>query len=139
MAPGYSSAKPATSSNTIPAATQPNVIPGRASLAASGARTIVLTNPTESGGDIKYNVNEFPFTISPGQSQTLNLDRDWTIKFDNGLGRQITYRLTEGKYKFTVSATKGWDVGRVEEETAPPAPPIAAPGTTSSENIVPVK
>lgn len=129
----YSASKP-----VVDASVASNVIPGKSSLPAGARRTIVIANPSDSGGDIRYSVNGFPFTITPGQAQTLNLDREWTIKFDNGLGRQISYRLTEGKYNFSVSEDKGWDVGRVVEETAVPAPPGPVSEIASS-NAIPKK
>lgn len=129
----YSASKPVVNGTV-----SSNVIPGKSSLPAGARRTIVITNPSDTGGDIRYSVNGFPFTITPGQSQTLNLDRDWTIKFDNGLGRQVSYRLTEGKYNFSVSEEKGWDVGRVVEETAAPAPPGPV-SEIASGNAIPKK
>lgn len=67
------------------------------------------------------------------------MDREWTIKFENGLGRHVAYRLSEGKYNFTVSEEKGWDVGRVQEEIAAPAPPAPVAEIASSGNAIPKK
>lgn len=66
----------------------------------------------------------------PGESQTLSLDREWIIKFDNGLRRQVNYRLQEGRYKFTVDPQSGWDLARVEEER--PSSPVMTEGPPSS-------
>lgn len=122
--PGYATGKPIISAGSAAAALGPNVIPtGPSPAKVSASRKIVLTNPADSGGSIKYAVNEFPYTIAPGQAQTLNMDRDWTIKFDNGLGRVISYRLQEGNYRFTVSQDAGWNVGRLPAELEAPVAP----------------
>lgn len=89
-------------------------------------KSIVLSNPKDNGGTVSYTVNTYSYTIRPGESQTLALDRDWVIKFDNGLGKQITYRLGEGRYEFAVSPESGWDVARRPEITSRPDAPIIA-------------
>lgn len=90
----------------------------------SGRRTIVLSNPRDNGGEVSYTVNSYSYTIRPGESQTLALDRDWVIKFDNGMGKQIAYRLGEGKYEFAVSPERGWDVARRPEMAPAPRSPL---------------
>ena len=95
-----------------------NQIPG---VGSQPGGTIVLRNPSTSGGAIAYSLNNFSYTIKPGEVQRLQADRNWVIKFDNGLGKLMTYRLEAGSYHFTVSPQKGWDVGRsVEAQTAAP-------------------
>jgi hypothetical protein len=83
----------------------------------------VLTNPRENGGPIRYSLNEYSYTINPGESQTVEIDRNWVIRFENGLNRTVTYSLQEGTYDFTVSPQTGWDVARRVVN-----PPVA-PGT----------
>lgn len=98
----------------------------------------MLANPAASGGSVKYSLNEFSYTIKPGESQTLNLDRNWTIAFDNGLGRRVNYRLNDGEYRFTVSPQRGWDVEKVEDAPpAAPAAPAAAAAPAADANAIP--
>ena len=101
--------------NKIPV---PNVnqIPG---IGSQLGGSTVLRNPRESGGAISYSLNNYSYTIKPGEIQRLQADRNWIIKFDNGLGRSITYRLESGNYEFTVSPQTGWDVGRSIEAQSP--------------------
>ena len=132
----YSASRPVISGGAVASSIAPNTIPSKPATSASTAlKTIVLTNPSSTGGDVRYAVNEFTYNIGAGQSQTLKLDREWTIRFENGLGRQMSYRLSEGKYQFSVSPDKGWDVSRVEEGTVAPAPPapVAEPKDDSSK------
>ncbi len=100
-----------------------NQIPGVGSQAGGG---IALRNPSDSGGAIGYTLNNYSYTIKPGEIQRLQADRTWVIKFDNGLGKQITYRLESGNYDFTVNPQSGWDVGRrsVEAQNAAPQPDL---------------
>lgn len=108
--------------NRIPTTSSANVIPSR-----SGG-TITLVNPAENGGAVKYQVNSLAYTADPGQSQTLQNDRVWTITFDNGRGRRMNYRLDRGEYQFRVDASDGWTLARVDDggAPAPPQRPTAA-------------
>ncbi|MGN6543903.1 MAG: hypothetical protein ACTHK7_02555 [Aureliella sp.] len=98
----------------------------------------VLTNPRDSGGPIQYWLNEYTYTIGPGESQTVAIDRDWVIKFDNGLNRIVSYRLQDGSYEFTVSPQTGWDVARrVAAAPAVPGVARAAVAPRLSGNAIP--
>lgn len=103
-------------------------------MSGGGGRKIVLSNPAETGGTIGYMLNTFPYSINPGHSQTINLNRDWIIKFDNGLGKMVGYQLGEGRYEFAVSPQTGWIVVRSRDDA-----PIAAPSLpqNSLPNSVP--
>ncbi|MEO8268066.1 MAG: hypothetical protein ABI557_00005, partial [Aureliella sp.] len=98
-----------------------NKIPTTDSGPGSAAQTtasgkIVLRNPRNSGGSIHYSLNEFPYKINPGESQSIEQDRNWSLKFDNGLGQTVTYSLQPGNYEFRVSPEAGWEVA---EKTQP--------------------
>lgn len=100
-------------------ANNPGVVANRIPTDASGpdrlapttpGGKIVLRNPRSSGGSIHYSLNEFPYKINPGESQTIEQDRNWLLKFDNGLGRTLTVNLQPGTYEFRVSPESGWEV-----------------------------
>jgi hypothetical protein len=90
---------------------------------AGGGGSFVLANPVDSGGPIRYSLNSFAYTIKPGETQTVPLDRDWVITFDNGLNKTVTYRMDNGAYEFTVAPDIGWDLVK----RTPQAPPAADP------------
>ncbi len=69
-----------------------------------------IVNPKENAGSIRYQLNDIAYEMKPGESQTIGLDRDWVIKFDNGLEQQVMYRLNAGSYEFTVNADDGWNL-----------------------------
>lgn len=133
--PVYSSAKP-----ILP---EPNSIVANRIPVPGGARPgalIKLINPRSTGGSVSYTLNNFKYTINPGESQTLNLDREWVISFGNGLGKQVNYRLAEGFYEFTVSPDTGWDVGkRVEVEPALPSTPTIVEPPQVPTNAIPIQ
>ena len=125
--PSSSIAIPSTStsivSNKIPTTNGlSNAIPGR---------SFKLTNPRETQGSIGYTLNNNRYNINPGESQTVPLDREWILKFDNGLGKQVAYKLDVGTYEFSVSPDRGWDVGLRSEQSAP-APIASAPSLPSN-------
>ncbi|MFO1063059.1 MAG: hypothetical protein U0892_04200 [Pirellulales bacterium] len=110
-------------------------MPASPSLQVGGAT--VLVNPKTTGGPISYSLNEFTYTIKPGETQTIPLDRQWVIKFNNGLARIVSQRLEPGIFEFTVSPTSGWDLAkRIDApagvSTVSPAPPSPLP-----ENAIP--
>ena len=128
LAPDYASGKVVVSGST-----STNVIPG-------SRRSVVILNPRETGGAIRYSLNKYEYTIRPGEAQTITLDRDWTIAFDNGLGKQVKYRLTEGKFQFSVSPETGWVFARASElSDAPPAPTLAPEAPVAIGNTIPGK
>jgi len=93
-----------------------NKIPLPAGGVAAGAVTtsagkIVLRNPRTTEGSLHYVLNEFPYTIKPGESQTIAADRGWVLQFDNGLGKTVSQTLQPGEYRFGVSQETGWEIG----------------------------
>ncbi len=113
-------------SNKVPIASPSNPIPGR----STSGGTVKLSNPLESGGSLSYSLNQHPYSIKPGESQTIKLTKEWTIKFDNGLSREVVYRLEDGQYKFTVNPQSGWDLAKIEEEI--PSAPVTMDGPPPS-------
>lgn len=121
--------------NNVP----PNVVPG-AAVGASGK--VLITNPADSGGDVNYVLNGNNFSIQPGQTQSLDNDRVWTIDFASGGQRGgVRYTLSPGQFKFVVKES-GWELVRVANQSMnsgqaaqtqiPPAPlPTLDAGTSS--------
>lgn len=94
---------------------------GPGSLASKNTgEKIVLRNPSASGGSIHYSLNQFKYEIKPGESQTLEQDRNWVIKFDNGLGQTVETNLEPGKYLFQVSPETGWQLSPAAANSAQP-------------------
>lgn len=120
--PSTPAVSPATTivTSPIPAAGTANVIP------AASRGTITLANPARNGGAVNYSVNTFTYSAQPGQTQTLNNDRPWTIAFDNGRGQQMKHRLDSGAYEFRVDAASGWSLVRIDGAGDAPPPPRAA-------------
>lgn len=93
---------------------------------ASNPGTITIANPSDSGGEVSYALNGTPYAIKPGQTQTIQNDRPWTIAFGSGgaVG-DIRYSLNPATYRFKVTKA-GWNLFKAEEpaETTdyPPAP-----------------
>ena len=103
-----------------------NRIPAPQPAPAAPGGSFVLINPRDSGGPIRYSLNAHAYTIHPGETQTVPLDRDWSITFDNGLNKTVTYRMEDGQYEFTVSQQSGWDLVKSTAQVpanAMPAPP----------------
>jgi hypothetical protein len=72
---------------------------------------ILLLNPEQNGQDISYTLANSPFTMKPGEKQSLN--RSYTLLFDPGNGaaaKQVT--LVSGVYHFVLDAG-AWDVLKV--------------------------
>ena len=114
-----------------------NQIPG---MAPQQGASIELRNPRESGGMITYSLNNYSYTIKPGEVQRLQTDRNWVIKFENGLGKSVAYRLEAGNYDFTVSPQTGWDVGRRIEAQPPVSQadvPPSLPQNSIPQNSIP--
>ena len=90
----------------------------------SGA-PITISNLKGSAGGLTYHLNQWTFTIKPGESQKIKHDRDWVIRFDRGKQQgSAEYSLTGGLY--TAKQTPdGWDLFTTnEKKDAPPAPPV---------------
>ena len=128
-ATGYSnsgviySAPPVVSQNVPPTNALPQAFP--VSL-ASDSGTIMIVNPSDSGGEVRYTLNGTEYSIKPGQTQTVQNDRPWTVSFGSGgAAGDVRYALKSATYKFR--ATKvGWNLFKAEEPVAiedyPPAP-----------------
>ncbi len=111
--------------NNIP----PNVIPGAL---GGGFGKVLITNPADSGGDVNYVLNGNNYSIQPGQTQSLDNDRVWTIEFASGGPRGgVRYSLSPGQFKFVVKES-GWELvraanqsvnsGQAAQTQIPPAP-----------------
>lgn len=120
--PNYSYATPLYSTPTYstPTYSTPSIDYSASSVAANAVPvpsaanfdTFTLTNPRQNGGSIRYSLNNYSYTMNPGESQTVPLDRDWVISFDSGFNRTLRYRMEPGRYEFTVSPEAGWNVLR---------------------------
>lgn len=143
VTPGYVSPSHAPSYAPAPSIVSPapyttNRIPVPNSAMGPRGGKFVLTNPRENDGPIQYSLNEYTYTINPGETQRVDLDRDWVIRFDNGLSRNIAYRLRQGKYEFTVSPQKGWDIAlRVADQPVAPGVVSANVAPSLSTNSIP--
>ena len=84
---------------------------GSSSVARSGVGLpIKIVSPDDAGAAISYSLNEFDYTIAPGESQLITNDREWVITFDRGgdFGT-ARYTLAPGLYTFGQTET-GWQV-----------------------------
>jgi hypothetical protein len=72
---------------------------------------IKITNPATSGVTLSYVLNGVTYSIPPGHSQNLTLDRSWVISFSRG-GKFGTarYGLQPGLYTFEPTADHGWEL-----------------------------
>ncbi|MDB5347574.1 MAG: hypothetical protein JWP89_5951 [Schlesneria sp.] len=115
----------AVPTNNIP----PNVIPG-SPIGRFGK--VLITNPRDSGGDVNYVLNGNNYSIQPGQTQSLDNDRVWTIDFaSSGPRGGVRYTLSPGQFKFVVKES-GWELVRAANQSVnseqaaqsqiPPAP-----------------
>jgi len=95
---------------------------------------IKIMSPEDAGAPIAYSVNEFEYTIEPGESQTLINDREWVIEFDRGgdFGT-ARYTLYPGTYEFAL-AKNGWEVYH-DADVGKLMPP--AEGGTHTKNTLP--
>ncbi len=111
------------SSNYTPAYSnniEQNVLPVPSGQAFSGD-PIEIRLAASTQGTVKYRLNQYPYTINAGQSQTINADRAWTVRFDRGGNRGIaSYALRPGAYEFKVT-DNGWELYR----SRPAEPPVA--------------
>ena len=58
---------------------------------------------------MNYTLNDYPYTIRPGEVQTLNPGY-WTVRFERGSALGVgTYTLAGGTYKFAPTAS-GWEL-----------------------------
>jgi hypothetical protein len=71
---------------------------------------IEITNPAASGATLSYALNDVTYSIPPGYSQKLTLDRSWVISFSRGGNfGPARYGLEPGLYTFT-STDHGWEL-----------------------------
>jgi hypothetical protein len=129
---------------------QPNVPPRytRSYSAASAATTtsierpgagrpIKIVSPESAGVPIRYSLNQYDYTIQPGESQTITNDREWVITFDKGgdFGT-AKYTLAPGLYKFALTET-GWQVYHTADvDTISSKPTVDKP---VAKNELPIK
>lgn len=93
---------------------------------------IRIANPASAEGAIKYTINGYRYTMRPGETQTINADRSWTIRFDRGTGASVArYALRSGNYTFGISE-RGWELfrGTATVSDAPDAPSLGLPSNT---------
>ncbi|MEZ6095903.1 MAG: hypothetical protein R3C03_17005 [Pirellulaceae bacterium] len=115
-------------SNKIPVGnTIPSVQP------ATSTGVAVLNNPAATGGAINVVLNQQSLTLQPGETRQVQIAQQVTIKFDNGLGKQLAYRLDPGNYDFTVSQETGWNIVKKKQPEAPANAIPSLPG-----NAIPV-
>lgn len=117
-----------------PPANIPQNLPPQAIHADRGP--ITITNPKESSASLKYSLNNYSYTIAPGESQQLRNDRNWVIAFGSGGSKgNVRYTLSTGVYTFTAT-NDGWDLfhrkpmAAPAASDAPPPPPAPAPPST---------
>ncbi len=71
---------------------------------------VLLVNPKDSGGNLKYGLNGNYYMMEPGMSQRLPSGR-WLIEYDRGgTYGPAAFDLTDGTYYFTPTPDKGWQV-----------------------------
>ena len=100
---------------------------------------IKITNPAASGATLSYALNGATYSIPPGYSQDLTLDRSWVISFSRGGNfGEARYALEPGSYSFA-NTEHGWELfhtaiaqpGAAPAGGLPPNPaPAAAPPAT---------
>jgi hypothetical protein len=66
-----------------------------------------LLNSDSSGNVINYSLNEYPYSMGPGQSQFV--DSGYVITFDSGSGATKRYTLADGSFRFSIGP-QGWDM-----------------------------
>lgn len=94
--------------------------------------------PKNSVMPVNYLLNEWDYSMTPGQAQNLVEDRDWVIRFDRGREFGTTeYALAPGTYQFVREEDSGWQLYQVPED-APirgqsPPPPPQLPGVSGHQ------
>lgn len=92
---------------------------------------VIISNPKDSGGDVRYTLNGTEYTIKPGYQQKFEDDRAWVVAFGSGGAKgDLKYTLVAGTYNF-VPAESGWDLKLSKE--APPVPTDIPPPLPSPE------
>jgi hypothetical protein len=83
--------------------------------AAALQDVVVIRQPTNAASEVLHYVltGRHPFTIPPGQKQTLPANRRWSIEFDRGNSQgSARYALMRGVYEFRVVSGR-WDLVRL--------------------------
>jgi hypothetical protein len=124
IVPVYS--QPRVVTRTVVVRPPQNIVPVIVEKPAVSAGKIKLRNPADSGGAIRYLLNDQEFVIEPGFAQQIEADRDWVIEFTSGGSKgDVRYRLAPGEYEFR-AGDDGWDLakmGRKAVKADAPAPP----------------
>ncbi|MCC7420827.1 MAG: hypothetical protein IT428_11120 [Planctomycetaceae bacterium] len=94
--------------------------------------------PTDSVMPVNYLLNEWDYSMTPGQAQSLVEDREWVIRFDRGRGFGTTeYALAPGTYRFVREEDSGWQLYQVPEDaptsSQTPPPPPQLPGVLGGQ------
>lgn len=137
---GYRSFYPVAPSGTLAAPS--NALPAVSRVViGAGANTpkqtrwptrgpVILSNPKDSGGDVRYTLNGTEYTIKPGYQQKFEDDRAWVVAFGSGGAKgDLKYTLVAGTYKFLPAET-GWDLKLSKEAVPAPSdipPPLPSP------------
>ena len=118
-----------------------NIVPSAVSVGrATEVGTITIVNPTDSGGVVSFTLNNSPYSIKPGQTQTIQNDRLWTVAFGSGgPAGDVRYSLKPAVYKFKVTEG-GWNLFQTQEQPKvvdyPPAPVPESEGLTEEPRSV---
>ena len=128
--PAYYAAQPLVpmylpAQQVVPNRPPQNVLPGNFTPVSNGVITIF--NPADSGGEVAYSLNDVTYSIKPGYSQTIAMDRIWVISFGSGGQRgDVRYTLAAGNFKFKPTPA-GWELVRTLDQPTtilenPPTP-----------------
>ena len=90
---------------------------------------IEIDNPASSSVTLSYVLNDVTYSIPPGYSQDLTLDRSWVISFNRGGNfGPARYGLEPGLYTFT-NTDHGWELyhGAIAQPSVVQTPSNALP------------
>ena len=102
---------------------------------------IEITNPAASSATLSYVLNNTNYSIPPGYSQSLTLDRSWVISFSRGGNfGPARYGLEPGQYTFELTADHGWELyhGALAPPSVVPTPPNALPPNRTPSAATPM-
>jgi hypothetical protein len=72
---------------------------------------ILLSNPAKNAQQVSYNLGPHPYTMAPGETQSLNTS--YVISFDPGDGSESRqYSLGSGAYQFSLQNNR-WELARI--------------------------
>lgn len=94
--------------------------------------------PKNSIMPVNYVLNDWDYSMRPGQVQNIVEDRDWIIRFDRGREFGTTeYALAPGTYQFVREEESGWQLYQVPEagpaQPQSPPPPPQLPGVSDGQ------